>query len=449
MAAEFLTPKEIPKRLADFKDRWYDVVARCEGIKDFKSGREQGLPEALDEAARGISELKDTLETINLSIKREFPELREDSEAVTERLLDALDSLGGQVGRELEAATEFQRLVKALEDATAMLDEAERRYREVEAETAKICGKYFERKSEYTQQADMIKRAFEEKVAKIKDKYLARLNDLCEGYQVFVAGREVTVDELFMGLVREPSTADAVSLVKKEEKRGLFDFKRKDEEMDKTAKYEVLKYTTGEIAAEVAPMKKEETQALVRLDSRFGDLRKLEMECRDAEAKREELQRPRDELKEEMRKYRNSELLALEKYDYILSVHDRFLKAVGEIKPVFKEFMEFVEGAVEGYEVPEKDVEKRELKEEIKRLKGAKKALEDEVIELEKKLQKQEEEASMLKAEAGKLREELEEAVARQEEIEKRVSEMEGLLERVEKGVGEVWELFSKKRGGG
>jgi chromosome segregation ATPase len=446
MADEFLTPKEVPRKLAGFKDIWYGVVQACESIKDFKNGHDEGLSETLNTISEGISALKETSGILNLSMKRDFPQAREESEDVTGKFLAGLEVLEGEVKKELEAARGFRRLIKGLEDATRMLDEAEKRFREVEAKTAGICTRYFEREKEYSHQVGLIKNAFDEKVARIKKKYIGRLEDVCSGYDIFVAGRGMTADELFDALVRSPSAADAVSLVKKERKKSFLDtFTKKGEELDKDAKYEVLKYTAGEIASEVAPMKKEETQALVRLDSKFGDLRKLELECKDAEAKREELQRPRDQLKEEVKKHRKSELLVLEKYDYILSIHDRFLNRIGELKPLFKDVMSFIERTLEGYEIPEKDVEKRELKEEIKRLKGAKKALEDEVIALNKKLQGEIEESALLKAKTERLKEGLEEAEKREEALRKRVDDLEGTFGKLKGKMTEISELLSKR----
>jgi chromosome segregation ATPase len=438
MADDFLTPEEIPNRLAEFKDRWYKVARDCESIKDFRSGREEGLTATLERILKGVSELQGTLGILNLSVKRDFPQARDRSEDLTERFLQGLAPLEEEVKKELDAVQGFRRLIGALEDATRMLHEAERRFREEEARTTRICTKYFEREREYSHQASLIKQAFEEKVSRIKGKYLGRLKEVCSGYDIFVAGKAMTVDDLFAAFVRSPSAADAVSLVKKEEKKSIFDAFTKKTEEDKSAKYEVLRYTAGEIASEVAPIKKEETQALVRLDSKFGDLRRLEMECKDAEVRMEDLKRPRDQLREDVKRHKKSALLALEKYDYILSIHDRLTGRLRDLAPLFKEYMEFVEEALGDYEIPEKDVEKRELKEEIRRLKGARKALEDEVITLNKKLEGEKEASVRLTSEVERLKKDLGESRKREEDLRQRVEVLEGVLEKLKGKVSEL-----------
>lgn len=444
MVEEFLDHKNIPESVADFKDTWYGIAQKYEAVMDCKSG----LGEDCQGAFEGIRDTADALQKktnlLNVSIKRSVPEKRSEVDSLGQEVKGILERFAQEALDDTKSITESRRLHKALEEATSMLDETERKYREVQSRTSEVCSKYVGRKGEYNQEAELIKGATRERVGIIRKKHLSKIQGVCDGYNIYIAGKDLTAEVLFDILVERPKTVESVKLVKKEQKKGFLDSLTGKKEAVETieAKYAVLKYTTKEIGADVIPIKKEETQAFVRLDTRFGELRKLEFECKDAESKREEVAGPREELKREIGKLQKSELLDHATYDHILKVHDKYLNMFQDANPKIKEYIAFMEQALEGYEVLEKDPEKRELKNEIKGLREGRKSLEEEVLDLEKKIRVHQEEIKALKDETARLNGEVEGALEREREAKAKAEGMQKTVEALKAKHKEIEQLF-------
>lgn len=387
MAEKFLKPQSISKRLAAFKDIWYGIARKIEELSRYKSGFDDEFKNALKDILKDLEKCRHKLETVNPSIKHNLPSRSSEIDKRAAAAITAIKVFSRAVEKDVENVIDLRKLKKRAKDIEETIEKREIRFRDVESRTSDLCTRYFERKKEYKRERDIIDEKINAKIDRVRKTFYEKIKPIVEEYDIVFGAQEIEIDQLFSTILQSPAFVEGVSLVPKEVKRGFFEsiFKKK-EDLDKGAKETVLRYVSKEIASDAKPIEALKMQALVKLDSKFADLKGLERACGDAEKRRAEIMTPRQDLLNELSNIRKSDVFTYEDSDKVFSIREAYLKTFNEKTPALREFLSFVTRSFEGYEY-EPDVEKRELKSQIKELASNVKALEEEnrtVKDLEK-----------------------------------------------------------------
>ncbi|MFQ6136297.1 MAG: hypothetical protein ACE5PM_03855 [Candidatus Hydrothermarchaeales archaeon] len=388
MSEKFLSPEELSKRLVSFKDMWYGIPQKSEALSNFRSGFDAGFKEAIAEISSDVEACKAELNELEVQLKHRFPELRSDISEMSKKILNLVELFDedvkedrGDIDTSVELRKKLNALNKDLKKATA-------RYKSFEKESADVATRYFDMKSDYSQERQKIENASKDKVDKVQKKFVEKAMPIVEGHDIFVGPQKVDLDGLFGMLVETPKIVGRIKLVSRK-KGGFFGKSAKE---DNKARSSVLKYVAGEILDELAPINKEKTQLLLKLDSEYSELKDLEKECAKNEAKLKELARPRDKISEQIARIKEDKAFRLSGQDGVLEVRGNYLAKFNNAHEVMKEYLEVTGKALEGYEPLEPDVEKRELRAKKKELSETIKALEKKVAEAERELKNKSEE---------------------------------------------------------
>jgi chromosome segregation ATPase len=378
MVEKFLKPQSISKRLAAFKDIWYGIARKIEELSRYKSGFDDEFKNALKDILKSLQKCRHKLETVNPSIKHNLPSMSSEIDKRTTAVITAIDEFSRAVEKDVENVINLRKLKKRANDIEETIERMEIRFRDVESKTSDFCTRYFERKKEYKREHGIIDEKINAKIDRVRKNFYEKIKPIVEEYDIVFGAQEIEINQLFSTILQNPAFVEGVSLVPKEVKMGFFDsIFKKTEDMDKGAKETVLRYVSKEIASDAKPIEALKMQALVKLDSKFADLKGLERACSDAEKRRSEIMAPRQDLLNELSNIRKSDAFSYEDYDKVFSIREAYLKMFNEKTPALREFLSFVTRSFEGYEY-EPDVEKRELKSQIKELVSNIKTLEEE-----------------------------------------------------------------------
>ncbi len=366
----FLTSSEVSAKLVEFKDAWYAIAKQCEVLSEHKSGLEAAFETSLNGIYNSIKKCDKHLKEIEPSLKHLLPSKKEEIEALASGVLAALGEFGTTIEQQLEDVRAFKRMSKDLKGLVERLESMEEEFREAESKTSEICTRYFERKKDYNQAKERITGAMRGKLEGIKGRFFQKVEPIVHGYNLTLTGRPIDIDALFIRLFEKPLDVEAVELLPKESSKGLLDAFTGKKEMNKTAKEAVLKYMAQEILAEAKPTKDQEAMEIHRLDAHYADLRALEAGCREAEKKREELSKPRNEIMAEISRLKKSDAFFLGEYDGILELRKKYLGIFNNTNEKVKALLSGSEELLAGYTEIEPDIEKRELRGQIKQLKS-------------------------------------------------------------------------------
>ncbi|MEE8167600.1 MAG: hypothetical protein V3T58_01850 [Candidatus Hydrothermarchaeales archaeon] len=404
---KFLSAKELPKKLVEFKDAWYAVAQKCEGLSEYKSGLDEGFKDNLSEIKEGIHSCRNLIKKITPSMKRIMPQMRRDIDGFVAGLADSLETFEKTVEGDLEDVRALKRINKQLMDLNGTLEETEREFRKSEGITSEICTKYFERRRDYSQTRETITNATKEKLEGVKERFFQKLEPIVEGYGVSITGESIALEGLFKGLLEKSIDVERITLLPTETSKGLLDVFTGKKKINKEAREEVLKYISQEVLADANPIKAQEAKEIAHLDVEYVDLKALEQECKEAENQREKLSQPRESLMSEISKLKKSDVFILTNYDNILSIRDKYLANFEEMDANVKRILVTADELLKGYTQLEPDREKREIKLQLKDLKQNLEGLEMERLRLEDALRGEKEKSRRAEEILGRYREKL------------------------------------------
>ncbi len=368
---KFLSSKEASKKLIEFKDLWYGLTQKCEALSEHESGLEEPFKGSLEEINNSLKKCRRFLGELEPSLKHLMPSKKEEIGDLASGVKASLEEFNKDVELQLDEVKMFMRTSGDLSKLVKKLGSIEEEYREAEAKTSKVCTKYVERRNDYNQAKEKITGATQGKLKGVKEEFFEKLEPIVEGHELTFKGRPIELDDLFVQLLEKPTDAEMVDLSPRSASMGFFDvITGKKTEMNKDARIAVLRYVSEEIIGVTKPIMGHEAQEISRLDAQYADLRALEVECKKTEKRMEELSKPRSEIKDEISRLRDRGAFALGDYDTILELRGKYLNVFDEISEKVMILLKGAEELLEGYIEIEPDVEKRELKIQIKELRA-------------------------------------------------------------------------------
>ncbi|MEE8167601.1 MAG: hypothetical protein V3T58_01855 [Candidatus Hydrothermarchaeales archaeon] len=474
---EIIAAEELPKKLVEFKDVWYAVAQKCEGLSEYKSGLDEGFKNSLIELKADGNALGELLDGISIATQHHIPRTRDKVEELRAPMMTILRELLGAIDADIRDLTRYQELSPKLEEMIKNLHALQVRHEDLKKHATRTCDQYSKTKEEHEQKINNIKEATDRALSKIKQKFTSEISSMFEGYQIVTKGRreEVDIGLLLERLIQDPNYYQKVDVVHK----GLFGKKISDIE----TRLVLLQYKAEEVTKAIVPIIEEEKRRVEKFEPEEKRIQELEIQCRELRdeeksmsAKRESLEKEVNELKGENEGIRER----FTNYNQLLSLVDSYVRKFGETTSIRKEISDLIEASMEAYEPVETDVEKRELKAQVKflkdktiilikekgelqkTLKGVKKELgerKEKVEDLSNNLEKRKSDVARLKGEVSNLKDvkgeleenlkgieqELDEKVEHIETLEGRVATLEESEEHLQSNLEETEERLKGK----
>ncbi len=300
-----------------------------------------------------------------------------------QKIKNAIDSFTDDVTDNIKDISTLGELQNKLDTLNKDIKTTDTKYRAFEQENSDAATKYFDMKTDYAHKKQKIENESKAALEKLKKKFGEKAEPIIKDHDIYVGSEKLDLETLFNRIIESRSTVSNIKLIAK---KGGGLFGRKSQE-DNKARSSVLKYVGGEILEGIGPIKKDEQKRLVTLESKFTQLKTLERECQKKEMKLKELARPRDKISTQIAKIREDKAFRLSSQDGVLKIRENYLNHFNTAHALVKDYIETSGKALEGYEPPEKDVEKRELRAKKKELTTTVKDLKTKVATAEKELE--------------------------------------------------------------
>jgi len=434
--AALLRHEEIPQGWADFKDRWYKTAAELESLKDIRSGLGEDFLKAVRDIMGETSGIAGDAGRLIASVQRIAPGRAQELKSLEEEVVSPLHEVSKDIGDIIARIEEYREISGQGSKIKKNLEEAEKAFSEQEKMAKKTCARLEEARKGYQAKLQNIKNATKIKLVNFRKGFVSELEPVFDGYDI-VGNAPMDVGALFDALVEDPSYHQKVTVVSK----GFALGKKKS---DAAVRGLLLGYKAQEVIDRIKPVLEEERRRIEKYAAEGEEIENLEIQCQELRDEAERLKVRVESFREELaaNQARAGEIeKKLSSYDQVLSIRDRLLNKFNQSGGAVKSLGTLIEEAVEGYEPVERDVEKRELKAELRAVTGerdalarAKKELESRVEALSGEVERHAKELERLSASMESHREEKErltsENTTLRTELERAVTDLEKALDR-------------------
>jgi chromosome segregation ATPase len=432
-----LSPAELERRCADFKEEWYAVARQIDAIAEFSSGEQPAFRRTLAEINKNLEHLLTELDVLARSAKRHMPEIRAEVDHRTAGIEQGLKDLASKVKEELEKLEKFIAIKREVSALREEIGKINKEFKEVDARVATLCTRFFERQRELKLAKEKIKARVEKGLYDLQAKFEEKATGIVGDYELYYAGEPTTPEQLFKAMLRDPSAIEKVYLREARPSRSFLGIRLKREGLGEEARLEVLRYIAQELIEEARRIKEVEMENARNLSREFADLDSLEKACRDVEKRREELENYRNELEDKIAQFEERINRNFDDYNEILSIKEEFTSVFDSIDPEIRGFLEYIAATFGDLEI-EHDPEKRRLLSRIGEL-------EKEMQKLASQLESLKEEREALKEKVSRYARELEDRNSIIASLKDKNSELERKLSELEKEYEEFRRRESEK----
>jgi hypothetical protein len=393
--------KQVSENLEDLRTSWYSISKLCQGLKRYKSQKDEGFVGSIDSIISAVEGFEKLIEDVYKSITTAFPSHPKKLEREKDEILQEVAGFKSVLREDQGTITKVKEIDKG--QVKEKLKKLQQQYEDLERLSSERCNKYFERKREYTIAREKIEEEVGKRVTTIREAFVDRVADVVEGYDIVLEGRSTFTEELFDALIEDRAKTDSIQ-IRTLERGGLLGKISGSVQKHESAKESVLKYEAHEIIQRALPLKKKEAELIEKLDHKFIDLKGLEEDCRRAEEKREKVVDTRNNMRMELEGLdtkANPKDIYLKNFDEITPKVESFIslsKVIGDARPAPKEMEEEII-----FEIDSSDEELDSLTKDVKETKSK-----DELLEYKKKVEELKSHLKYLEAEIEKRLNELE-----------------------------------------
>ncbi len=367
MTSEFISVEEIPKKLAEFSNLWFEVAQQLEGLSNFKSGFDGRFKSRLKGLLSDGERCGLFIDDICISSQHHLPGGKEDFEESRKNIVGAFDELRQVFEKDIESLDRHESLATKITELEKRLNVVIEQHEEVNSHALKSCNHYEIYKKEYDWKIHNIKEATNEKIRAIQKRFMDDITTIFEGYKIFTIEKndEIGLELFFERMIKDPDYPEKVNIVS----RGLSFGKKKS---DIRARLVLLKYKARDITQELAPILDDESRRVERFQPELKRLHELEMRCtelRDEDDRLSTLKKVIEDDLDVLNAEDEDTLNKFQTYESLLELRDSYLKTFNSTARFRKGLSDLITSSFEEYEPIEPDVEKRELKEDINGLK--------------------------------------------------------------------------------
>jgi len=433
---------KLSKKLLGVKDSWYATARIIEGIVNH-AGDSEALKKSLSDVSDGIRGFAEGIQDIGKVSEQLIPGLWKELKPQETEMLGGLERFYETVGKDLSAIEQMERMVPKLKAIRKRHESKGKRLRELENLGGEIEGEYRELSESYEKELSKVNADAEGAIKETRKRFLKEVGSLFEGFEIRdkKEGKRLSMEELFNRLAKEPGYYRGVDVSSK----GIGGIVGKSS--DREVRLLFLEYKSRDIAKAVAPVVKERNARLSALEAQGKRVEELKHAMGEVKFEKERVLKALHELESEMKELEEGGSEIERRFsvlDQVVGMRDAYLKTFNELNGQRKTLYEAIENAAEGYVPLEKDVEKRELKEELKKLKEERNALKGELKTLEKEKERVEKEHAEAGARIESLEGENEKLKAKHEEIAGKYGEAEKEIAAKEKELKAQQKAFAQ-----
>jgi chromosome segregation ATPase len=440
--SEVLAVEEVPKKLGEFRDLWYSIAQKCEALSRHRTGLEGEFQSELSAVLRNVRELEALLDDIAISTQMHIPKVRDEIEGIRTSFMASLRELESVIDGDLKTLEKYTELSPRFEEVSKNLQNLIERHEDLKSYASRTCDQYSQLKDEYERKISNIRAATDRELEKIKGKFISEVSSMFEGYYIVSKAQkeELSLDLLLERLIQDPNYYQKVDVMH----RGLFGRKRSDIE----TRLVLLQYKAEEMSEAIRPILDEEKRRISKFEGEEKRISDLGIQCRELReeekalaSKRESLERDVGKLETEISDIREE----LGNYSKLARHVDSYVKKFGETTSVRNKLADIIESSFAAYEPVEKDVEKRELRAELKTLRDEVRSLEQAKEKLKRDLGKANQLVEEHETRIGKLRKDLDEARSKLGELDETLRSVTREKEQLENEVKSLRDALSSK----
>lgn len=433
MGTEFLPPEELMN--ASLRESWFELTESIEALKEHRSA-DMALESSLSTASKLAAETERRLELICTSAMHLIPEKREFYDRLMQEVSAALEKLSRMIGRDLENLRLYLELMAEVRLRDRKLEIQRRRVRELRQEMRRACEEAEGLRKSYKKSAAGIRAQTDERLAEIRDSFLAEAERVLGGCRVCdERGEAVPPEILFENLIKDAGYHEKIRVT------GLF--------LKRDSLRQRLRGLADEASRKIPPLLEEERKELSKLGAERRKLKHASNVCDSLRRELEEGEERERELENRLRELKLRTEAAEERfasYSRILSLRDDYLSMLETASKARKELFLALEEDFRDFLPQEKDAEKRELREELirysgmleqtkKRLKEAEKEMERTEMRLAEKIARLEKEKGALNSGIRNLKRE---SMKMQKELERLSGEKAALAKELDRLKAEI-----------
>lgn len=380
---EILSAGEVPRKLVELKDSWYAIAQRCEALSQFKSGLNDSFKNSLSVLLQDLKGFEGLLDDVCIATQMHVPSKRDEVEEIRAPFVSSLRGLENSIEENLKLFKRHSELSPKLEEVSKSLHNLRERHEDLKKHATRLCDQYSQTKTEYDQKISNIREATDRELQKIKEKFVADVSSMFEGYYIVSKNRqeELTLDLLLERLIQDPAYYQKVDVMH----RGIFGRRRSDIE----TRLVLLQYKAEEVTVAIKPILEEEKRRLSKFEGEEKRINELGMQCRESKEEERGLAVRREALEKEVSEFEgeiNNIKAKFENYAKLAELVDLYVRKFGETTAARNKLSAIIESSFAAYEPIERDVEKRELRTEVKALRSKADSLELAKANLEKEL---------------------------------------------------------------
>ncbi len=425
MSEEFLSPDELIKGLESFKEKWYGIAEKSEALSNYKSGFDAGFEKAITDLYHEVESCKEDIESFSLSVEHHIPESRGGIKELSGSIIGGIERLRDTLHHDLKILKDYYSLRTKLAGFEREFKDVEKRYKIASDQAEKTFGEYKDKSNAYEDAVQKIKGASDKNLSKIRKKYLDNFHEVFGGFDLVTRdyGKKIDQFTLFSSLLVDDDFIDKIE-IRPKGLGGLIGAKKSELEVRKT----LLEYKIEEILKETKPVLEDEKRKLKKYESELSHIEELKKTAQSLEEDREEVEQEKEGLERKIEKIKSKgdEIMGkFQDYEKILDLREGYMQSFNEINTDRRSFFRLIEDALQTYEAPELDFEKRELKEENRAMSQAIKEKEESILKLENELGGITKEYESSKAIFEKQSAEIRRLVSAIKEQENRINELE------------------------
>jgi len=437
MSEEFLSPDELIKGFGSFKEQWYGIAEKSEALSNYKSGFDDGFEKAITEIYHEVKSCKENIESFSLSVTRHIPESRGEIKELSGSIIGGIERLMDTLHQDLKILKDYNSLKTKLSDMEKKFKVVDKRYKRASDQAEKTFREYKDKSNAYEDALQKIKGASDKNLSKIRKKHLDSFHEVFDGFDLVTRdyGKKIDQFTLFSSLLVDDNFINKIE-VQPKGLRKLIGAKKLELGVRKT----LLEYKIEEILKETKPVLKVEEEKLKKYESELSHIGELKKTAQKREEDLEEVEHGKEVLEKKIEKIKSTgdEIMCkFQDYENILDLMEGYMQSFNEINKDRKSFFRLVEGALQMYEVPELDFEKRELKEENRAMSQAIEKKEQPILKLENELGGIIKEYESSKAVFEKQSPEIRRLVSSIKKQEKRINELKQKSTEDRKKLGE------------
>jgi DNA repair ATPase RecN len=360
--------KKVFKLVTRLKDSWYEIGNSIEGIPKYKDTMEEGFAGLTKNLLKDSKDVRSTLELASQELRGVMVGKSGAINKMYKESASSVDRLVEKLEEHVDALNKMAEYKKNLPSLQKKHGEVAESLKNRAATFQNNKGRYDSLKSAYDKKQEGIIGRFDSENSSLLGEFKGALSPVTEGCVLKMSGNQATVDEFFNIAVVEGMNGKVdIEPVSVKGLKGILSGKESTEIRSRLG---FIRMHVNESRARFGKMKAERFHREEEILEEFSDLPKLHRKLEEME---EDLKKEKASEEELQKRISEMEGFLAKKSRFsgkngVLHIRDSLHEIYGSAHTGLRPFFDFCQKNLEGFEFPQKDIEKRELQSKVKEL---------------------------------------------------------------------------------